>query len=86
MLYAHGEDSEKYSEWEVALAPFTKVSGFDKHYYEMAKNLCGEEIAKHSWLVKLHFPKWEPLASPANGIIYVAKNKEKGWFVWYRYR
>ncbi|MEE3952767.1 hypothetical protein [Peribacillus frigoritolerans] len=50
----------------------------------MAKTFCGKEIAEKSWLVRLDFPK-APGANLAQGQIFLAKSKEKGWFVWFRY-
>jgi hypothetical protein len=77
---------EKYSEWQVTLAePMPKLTGFDKGYYGMAKNFCGKEVANHTWLVKLLFPKLLPSASVSQGQIYLVKDKEKGWSVWFRY-
>jgi hypothetical protein len=50
----------------------------------MAKNFCGKEIADRSWLVRVYFPKWEgKSASNLEGQIFLAKSKEKGWFVWF---
>ncbi|WP_251025479.1 MULTISPECIES: hypothetical protein [unclassified Bacillus (in: firmicutes)] len=50
----------------------------------MAKTFCSKEIAEKSWLIRLDFPK----ATGANlgqGQIFLAKSKEKGWFVWFQY-
>ncbi|MFC5605069.1 hypothetical protein [Sporosarcina koreensis] len=76
-----------YTEWNVVTAkPFPKTVGNkdEEDYFGMAKNFCGKEIAEKSWLVRLHFPK-APGADLAQGQIFIAKNKEKGWFVWFRY-
>jgi hypothetical protein len=86
-VYGGDKYSEKYSEWQVTLAePMPQLTGFDKDaYYGIAKNFCGEEVAKRSWLVKLHFPLWLPSVSGSQGQIYLTKDKEKGWSVWFRY-
>ncbi|WP_246206693.1 hypothetical protein [Virgibacillus ihumii] len=88
-VYAQGDDADMYSEWKIITAKsFPKTVG-DNHnevYYEMAINFCGKDVAEKSWLVRIHFPKWEgKSASNAEGQIFLAKNKEKGWFVWFRY-
>ncbi|WP_245835668.1 hypothetical protein [Virgibacillus ndiopensis] len=87
--YEQGEYSEMYTEWEVKTAipfPETINNNKDEVYYEMAKNFCGKEVADKSWLARLHFPKWEgKSASASEGQIFVAKSKDKGWFVWFRY-
>jgi hypothetical protein len=76
-----------YSEWQVETAlPFPMADGNEKEeaYYEMAKNFCGNDVVNKSWLVRLTFPK-APGASIGQGQIFLAKSKEKGWFVWFRY-
>lgn len=76
-----------YTEWNVVTAkPFPKTVGNkdEEDYYGMAKTFCGKEIAKKSWLVRLDFPK-APGADLAQGQIFIAKSKEKGWFVWFQY-
>lgn len=78
-----------YEEWEVITAkpfPDTESSAYDEIYYEMAKNFCGEEVANRSWLTRIYFPKWSGIsASNLEGQLFVAKSKENGWFVWFRY-
>ena len=75
-----------YTTWNVVTAkPFPKTVGNkEEAYYGMAKTFCGKEIAGKSWLVRLDFPK-APGANLAQGQIFLAKSKEKGWFVWFRY-
>jgi hypothetical protein len=75
-----------YTKWKVVTAkPFPKTAGNkeEEAYFGMAKNFCGMEIAKKSWLVRLDFPKAP--GAVAQGQIFLAKSKEKGWFVWFRY-
>lgn len=76
-----------YTKWNIVTAkPFPKTVGDEEEevYFEMAKTFCGKEIAAKSWLVRLEFPK-APGANLAQGQIFLAKSKEKGWFVWFRY-
>lgn len=76
-----------FTKWNVVTAkPFLKTVGNkeEEDYFGMAKTFCGKEIAEKSWLVRLDFPK-APGANLAQGQIFLAKNKEKGWFVWFRY-
>ncbi|WP_246938978.1 hypothetical protein [Bacillus pinisoli] len=75
-----------YTRWNIVTAkPFPKTVGNeDEAYFGMAKTFCGKEIAEKSWLVRLDFPK-APGANLAQGQIFLAKSKEKGWFVWFRY-
>jgi hypothetical protein len=88
-IYGTGLDDypDMYTKWNVVTAiPFPETVGNKKEedYFEMAKTFCGEEIAEKSWLVRLDFPK-APGANLAQGQIFLAKSKEKGWFVWFRY-
>ncbi|MFD2655205.1 hypothetical protein [Gracilibacillus thailandensis] len=87
--YVEGEYGHMYSEWELRTAlPFLETIGREQEgiYYEMAKNFCSQEVADKSWLVRLYFLKWEGLsASALEGQIFLAKNKEDRWFVWFRY-
>lgn len=72
-----------YTKWNVVTAkPFPKTvdNNEEKDYFGMAKTFCGKEIAEKSWLIRLDFPK-APGASLAQGQIFLAKSKEKGWFV-----
>lgn len=87
--YGTGLDDlpDLYTKWNVVTAkPFPNTVGnkIEEDYFEMAKNFCGKEIAEKSWLVRLDFPK-APGADLAQGQIFLAKSKETGWFVWFRY-
>ncbi|CEG27201.1 hypothetical protein [Bacillus sp. B-jedd] len=76
-----------YTKWNVVSAkPFPETIGNkeEEAYFGMAKTFCGREIAEKSWLVRLDFPK-APGANLAQGQIFLANSKEKGWFVWFRY-
>ncbi|WP_210471709.1 hypothetical protein [Sporosarcina sp. 6E9] len=78
---------DMYTKWHVVTAkPFPETVGIkdDEDYFEMAKHFCGKEIAEKSWLVRLDFPK-APGADLSQGQIFLAKSKEKGWFVWFQY-
>lgn len=87
--YQNREFAKFYNGWRVITAapfPLTVSKEQDKAYYGMAINFCGKEVADRSWLVRLYFPKWEgKSASNLEGQIFLAKSKEKGWFVWFRY-
>ncbi|MCY9141727.1 MULTISPECIES: hypothetical protein [Peribacillus] len=76
-----------YTKWNVVTAkPFPETVGNkdEEDYFGMAKTFCGKEIAEKSWLVRLDFPK-APGANLGQGQIFLAKSKEKGWFVWFQY-
>lgn len=73
-----------YKEWNVL--EIEPLINYDKEYYKMVKKLCNKEVAENSWLVELEFPKFLPSASASTGIMFVVKDKEKGWYVWYTYR
>ncbi|MEG9295053.1 hypothetical protein V6B33_01210 [Mangrovibacillus sp. Mu-81] len=76
-----------YTKWSIVTAkPFPETVGNKEEevYFGMAKSFCGKEIAEMSWLVRLEFPQ-APGASLAQGQIFLAKSKEKGWFVWFQY-
>ncbi|WP_084544150.1 hypothetical protein [Paenisporosarcina indica] len=88
--YIKGDEyGENYKEWIVTTVmplPKTVDDTTVDVYYEIAKNLCGKEVANKSWLIQIDFPKWDDVsASNSEGQIFVAKNKETGWYVWYRY-
>lgn len=87
--YQKGDFAKLYTDWRVITAtpfPLTVGNEINEGYYGMAKNFCGKEVADNSWLVRLYFPKWEgKSASSLEGQIFLAKSKEKGWFVWFRY-
>lgn len=87
--YGTGLDDfpDMYTKWNVVTAkPFLNTVGNkeEEGYFGMAKTFCGKEIAEKSWLVRLDFPK-SPGADLAQGQLFLAKSKEKGWFVWFRY-
>ena len=74
-----------YTKWKiVTVKPFPNTVGNKEDCFGMAKTFCGKEIAEKSWLVRLDFPK-APWANLAQGQIFLAKSKEKGWFVWFQY-
>lgn len=78
-----------YQEWNVLeIDPLYKAQGinYDKVYYQMVEKLCNKDVAENSWLVELEFPKFLPSASASTGIMFLVKDKEKGWYVWYTYR
>jgi len=83
------ENGDYYNEWSIITVtplPMTIGSHTEDIYYEIAKNFCQKEVANKSWLIQLHFPKWDGVSTSNNeGEIFVAKSKEKGWYVWYRY-
>jgi hypothetical protein len=85
----NGKLAKFYTEWRVITAtpfPLTVGNEINEGYYGMAKHFCGNAVADRSWLVRLYFPKWEgKSASALEGQLYLAKSKEKGWFVWFRY-
>ncbi|MDS9471151.1 hypothetical protein [Sporosarcina pasteurii] len=78
-----------YSEWEVQEAiPLRSLIGvpYDEAYFMMAQRLCNKRVADNSWLIKVQFPKLLPSASASAGIMFVTKDKQNGWYVWYTYR
>ena len=86
-LYEVGDFPEYYSKWELVTVkpfPLTVKNSDERDYYEMAKNFCGKEVADRSWLVRLHFPRVKA-ASASQGQIFLAKKKNNGWFVWFKY-
>lgn len=88
--YVKGDEyGDYYKDWTVTTLlplPMTINDGSVDVYYEIAKNFCGKEVAERSWIVQLHFAKWEGVsASNTEGQIFVAKSNDKGWHVWYRY-
>lgn len=87
--YGTGIDDfpDLYTKWNVVTAkPFPNTVGHEEEedYFGMATTFCGREIAEKSWLVQLEFPKALG-ANLAQGQIFLAKSKENGWFVWFRY-
>lgn len=79
---------EMYKEWNVMeIEPLHEApEDYDEIYFEMVKKLCNKEVAKNSWLVELEFPRLLPSASASTGIMFIVKDKERGWYVWYTYR
>ncbi|QUW20270.1 hypothetical protein JSQ81_10295 [Sporosarcina sp. Marseille-Q4063] len=78
-----------YSEWIVKEAkPLRSLIGvpYEEAYYGMANKLCNKKTANYSWLIKVEFPKLLPSASAASGVMFVIKDKDNGWHVWYTYR
>lgn len=76
-----------YTKWNIVTAkPFPNTVGNkeEEGYFGMAKTFCGKEIAEKSWLVRLYFTKAAG-ANLAQGQIFLAKSKEKGWLVWFQY-
>lgn len=87
--YGTGIDDfpDMYTKWNIVTAkPFPETVGHNEEedFFGMAKTYCGSEIAERSWLIRLDFPK-APGANLAQSQIFLAKSKEKGWFVWFRY-
>ena len=88
--YIKGDEyGEYYSEWSIIIArplPMTIDDIENDVYFEIAKNFCGKEVANKSWVIKMNFPKWKGVSdSNMEGQIFLAKNKDKGWYMWYRY-
>ena len=88
-LIRNAYPDEMYKEWNVLeIEPLYKAEGinYDKEYYKMVKKLCNKEVAENSWLVELEFPRFLPSASASTGIMFVVKDKERGWYAWYTCR
>jgi len=75
---------KEYREWKVEEALMLAES--KTAYAQMAELLCGKQIAEHSWVIRLRFPKLLPSASLSEGVIFVTKHQEKGWIAWYKYK
>jgi hypothetical protein len=75
---------EEHNEWKVEYVQL--LPNIKQTYFQMAKTFCSEAVAERSWIVRLRFPKLLPSASLSEGVIFLAKHKEKGWIVWYRYK
>lgn len=87
ITYEVGEFPEYYTKWElVTVIPFPMTRGNKEleDYYKMASNFCGKEVADRSWLVRLHFPRVKGV-SASQGQIFIAKKKDSGWLVWFKY-
>ncbi len=81
--FGESDYGNHFSDWEVVTAqPLDEKVAKE---YQMSTKYCGQEVADKSWLVTLHFPRWEGKSDiAADGQIFVSKSKDNGWFVWYR--
>jgi hypothetical protein len=61
-----------------------RMAALSAAYGRMAAHFCGEEVARSTWIVELHFPHLEPSASLSHGQLFVTKTKD-GWAAWFRY-
>ncbi|MBU8589152.1 hypothetical protein KM925_24985 [Priestia megaterium] len=76
----------EYNSWKVEEArPLSSPKTF-RPYYNLAKELCGSDVAENSWFIQLHFPKISQGASASTGIMFIAKNSQGQWIVWYTYK
>lgn len=76
----------EYEEWNIeVIKPIWSLTGDNEGYYEMAKHFCGREVANRSWFVRLRFSRLFPAQSASLGEIYVAKDKQDNWIVWFQY-
>lgn len=75
--------------WEVMSAtPFPMTIGKQEEspFFEWAKQMCGGQVTEKSWLVRLYFPTLADLRSHfSERQLFVAKNQQNDWFVWYQY-
>lgn len=87
-LIRNAYPDEMYKEWNVMeIKPLHEATeDYDEVYFEMVKKLCNEEVAKNSWLIELEFPRLLPSASASTGIMFLMKDKDRGWYVWYTYK
>ncbi|MGC9933828.1 hypothetical protein [Priestia aryabhattai] len=77
---------KEYNSWKVEEArPLSSPKTF-RPYYNLAKDLCGTDVAENSWFIQLHFPKISPGGSASTGIMFIAKNSQDQWIVWYTYK
>ena len=77
---------KEYNSWKVEEArPLSSPKTF-RPYYNLAKELCGNDVAENSWLIQLNFPKISPGVSASTGIMFIAKNSKNQWLVWYTYK
>lgn len=77
---------KEYNSWKVEEArPLSSEKTF-RPYYNLAKELCGNDVAENSWFIQLHFPKISRGASASTGIMFIAKNSKNQWLVWYTYK
>jgi len=77
---------KEYNSWKVEEArPLSSPKTF-RPYFNLAKELCGSDIAENSWLIQLNFPKISPGVSASTGIMFIVKNSQDQWIVWYTYK
>ncbi|MBS4208651.1 hypothetical protein KHA95_11375 [Bacillus sp. FJAT-50079] len=80
------DDRTEYKEWRVeVLSPMVDLSGYEKIYRDMAVHFCGENVANHSWFVRIRFPHLLPAQSASLGELFILKNNQGQWFPWFRY-
>lgn len=78
--------SPDYKKWEnEIIKPMPSLTGFEENYYKMAINFCGQEVADHSWFVRLRFPRLLPAQSASLGELYIVKDKNNKWLPWFQY-
>jgi len=77
---------KEYSMWKLEEARPLSSPQTARPYYNLAKNSCGKGIAENSWFIKLHFPKISQGVSASTGIMFIAKNSNNEWSVWYTYK
>lgn len=77
---------KEYDVWKVEEARPLSSPQTAQPYYNLAKNSCGTGVAENSWFIKLHFPKLSPGVSASTGIMFIAKNSNNEWSVWYTYK
>lgn len=70
-----------YEKYEVTSLQQAAEAGV---YGKMATRFCGEEVAKHTWVVQLFFSKLLPSDSLSQGQLFIAKTK-RDWHPWFRY-
>lgn len=75
---------EEHNEWKAEYVHF--LPNIKQTYFQMAKTFCSEAVAERSWIIRLRFPKLLPSTSLSEGVIFLAKHKEKSWIAWYRYK
>ncbi|WP_453991876.1 hypothetical protein [Bacillus nitroreducens] len=81
--FGESDYGNHFGEWEVVAAePLDETLTKE---YQMSSKYCGQDVADKSWVVDLHFPRWEGKSEIATkSQIFVSKSKENGWFIWYR--
>lgn len=68
--------------WQIIKIQPLKEAG---NYYGIGKTYCGKEVADKSWFVEVFFPKFAPSESASKYQLFLAKDKEKGWSIWFVY-